>query len=451
MRILLATFLLWRIGRFMDKIASQMGTFDSQTSISEPYLNWTGSVFRLLSIEEGGYKNPAAWASKCATPPLFSKNAFWPKRREGGGRVCNFSPPPTFIDCQALFPSLFWRTPLLRGKLQHCSFFYSQDFPVSYRAVQPDLPLRPRPLQTPPPDLIWTWFWPDFEPRFGPEKGDLRGISGSKSGPNQVWGRRSEFPFYRGPTRPSALIIPKSIRQMVSEPVGPQKCKRVQKQVRTKALFFRFFPAFQVSLWLFRSFVLLVPGAVRPWKTLDQILWGFALCCLTPVEEGQHCRKWKAWMAIVSLFCCRALTILSLHVVLILNGSISAPILNSVTKFPFWFGALNCLLKTVLSSYDAWHEVIPSFRLPIPTEVRQRRLNKLRIRKCMQTAVYGGRELNTNFFFLKLFGRPRDIPAKSRDIPPKKFDFPGFEGHTELFGPHPFVWKTPTPPENIRA
>ena len=47
------------------------------------------------------------------------------------------------------------------------------------------------------------------------------------------------------------------------------------------------------------------------------------------------------------------------------------------------------------------------------------------------------------FFFLKLFGRPRDILAKSRDIPPKKFGFPGFEGHTELFGPHPFMWKTP--------
>ena len=61
------------------------------------------------------------------------------------------------------------------------------------------------------------------------------------------------------------------------------------------------------------------------------------------------------------------------------------------------------------------------------------------------------RKLNTNFFFLKLFGHPRDIPAKSRDIPPKKFDFPGFEGHTELFGPQPFVWKTPTPPENIRT
>ena len=61
------------------------------------------------------------------------------------------------------------------------------------------------------------------------------------------------------------------------------------------------------------------------------------------------------------------------------------------------------------------------------------------------------RKLNTNFFFLKLFGRSRDIPAKSRDIPPKKFDFPGFEGRIELFGPHPFTWKTPTPLENIRT
>ena len=62
-----------------------------------------------------------------------------------------------------------------------------------------------------------------------------------------------------------------------------------------------------------------------------------------------------------------------------------------------------------------------------------------------------GQKLNTNCFFSKLFGHRRDVLAKSRDIPPKKFDFPGFEGHTELFGPHPFMWKTPTPPENIRA
>ena len=39
----------------------------------------------------------------------------------------------------------------------------------------------------------------------------------------------------------------------------------------------------------------------------------------------------------------------------------------------------------------------------------------------------------------------------SRDVPAKKFGFPGFEGHTELFGPHPFPRKTPTPPEDIRT
>ena len=60
-----------------------------------------------------------------------------------------------------------------------------------------------------------------------------------------------------------------------------------------------------------------------------------------------------------------------------------------------------------------------------------------------------GTKIEHKFFFLKLFGHLRDIPPKSWDIPPKKFDFPGFEGHTELFGPHPFTWKTPTPPENI--
>ena len=61
----------------------------------------------------------------------------------------------------------------------------------------------------------------------------------------------------------------------------------------------------------------------------------------------------------------------------------------------------------------------------------------------------GERKLNTNMIFVKLFGHLQDIPAKSRDIPPKRFGFPGLEGHTELFGPHPFTWKTPTPPEDI--
>ena len=72
-------------------------------------------------------------------------------------------------------------------------------------------------------------------------------------------------------------------------------------------------------------------------------------------------------------------------------------------------------------------------------------------RSALHQPLLWGTRIEPKHFFLKLFGHPRDIPAKSRDIPPKKFGFPGFEGHTELFGPHPFVWKTPTPPENIRA
>ena len=46
-----------------------------------------------------------------------------------------------------------------------------------------------------------------------------------------------------------------------------------------------------------------------------------------------------------------------------------------------------------------------------------------------------GRELNTNLFSQTFRATPRDILAKSRDIPPKKHDFPGLEGHIELFGP----------------
>ena len=66
-----------------------------------------------------------------------------------------------------------------------------------------------------------------------------------------------------------------------------------------------------------------------------------------------------------------------------------------------------------------------------------------------------GPKLNTYFYFLKPFGHPRDIPAKSRDIPPKSFVSLSFEGHTELFGPHPFTWELTggkayhkTPPQN---
>ena len=58
------------------------------------------------------------------------------------------------------------------------------------------------------------------------------------------------------------------------------------------------------------------------------------------------------------------------------------------------------------------------------------------------------RELNTNLYFLKLFGHPRDIPAKSRDIPPKNLvslvskDIPNFWPpplHVQNPPPHPKI------------
>ena len=70
---------------------------------------------------------------------------------------------------------------------------------------------------------------------------------------------------------------------------------------------------------------------------------------------------------------------------------------------------------------------------------------------CFPCKSNQGPKVEHKLFFLKLFGHLRDIPAKSWDILPKKFDFPGFEGQTEPFGPHPFTWKTPTPPEYLRT
>ena len=43
---------------------------------------------------------------------------------------------------------------------------------------------------------------------------------------------------------------------------------------------------------------------------------------------------------------------------------------------------------------------------------------------------------------------PYQSPSTSHQ---KSLFSPGFEGHTELVGPHAFTWKTPTPPEDIRT
>ena len=52
---------------------------------------------------------------------------------------------------------------------------------------------------------------------------------------------------------------------------------------------------------------------------------------------------------------------------------------------------------------------------------------------------------------LKTFRAPPRYPNKILGYPTQKSDFPGFEGHTKFLGPHPFMWKTPTPPEYIRT
>ena len=53
--------------------------------------------------------------------------------------------------------------------------------------------------------------------------------------------------------------------------------------------------------------------------------------------------------------------------------------------------------------------------------------------------------------FSQTFRATPGYPGKIQGSPAKNFNFPGFEGHTELFGPHPFTWKTPIPPENVRT
>ena len=65
-----------------------------------------------------------------------------------------------------------------------------------------------------------------------------------------------------------------------------------------------------------------------------------------------------------------------------------------------------------------------------------------------------GRELNTNIFFSNFSGAP-GISRQNPGISRQKVWYPWVskesEGHTELFGPHPFTWKTPTPAEDIRT
>ena len=57
-----------------------------------------------------------------------------------------------------------------------------------------------------------------------------------------------------------------------------------------------------------------------------------------------------------------------------------------------------------------------------------------------------GQELNTNFF------SNLDIPARIQGCFTKNmFCWVSHKGHTELFGSHPFTWKIPTTPKDIRT
>ena len=100
----------------------------------------------------------------------------------------------------------------------------------------------------------------------------------------------------------------------------------------------------------------------------------------------------------------------------------------------------------------------PKYRTPARVTVvtytsnMSQNFSRTEVLEVLHIDLFRERKLNTNFFFSQTFRAPPGYPGKIwRDIPPKKFDFPGFEEHIELFGPHPFMWKTPTPPEKIRT
>ena len=63
-----------------------------------------------------------------------------------------------------------------------------------------------------------------------------------------------------------------------------------------------------------------------------------------------------------------------------------------------------------------------------------------------------GNENWTQTIFSQTFRAPPGYPSKIPGYPTKKAWFPWVSKDIpNLFGPHPFTWKTPTPPENIRT
>ena len=73
-------------------------------------------------------------------------------------------------------------------------------------------------------------------------------------------------------------------------------------------------------------------------------------------------------------------------------------------------------------------------------------------------------EIRELFVLALSFGLPGRLPIEHKLFrsnfsatlgnPTGPAKVPGYlssKGHTELFGPHPFTWKTPTPPEDSRT
>ena len=106
----------------------------------------------------------------------------------------------------------------------------------------------------------------------------------------------------------------------------------------------------------------------------------------------------------------------------------------------------------LLKAFPNWF-VDPSLSTcPSTHKVQQRNSKLLCVAKlCRFSGTIIGDENRTQFFSSNFSGISGMSRQKSRDVPPKSLFSLGFKGHTEPFGPHPFTWKTPTPPEDIRT
>ena len=92
-----------------------------------------------------------------------------------------------------------------------------------------------------------------------------------------------------------------------------------------------------------------------------------------------------------------------------------------------WLWDLNCSIKPKLCSHLLIYALI-----------------FLRVQQGERKSTQKFREQKSNtYLFCSIFSDPPAPQQKSLDIPPKGLFSLGFEGHTELFGPHPFTWKPP--------